>query len=229
MRILLIEDDRELCLSLRSMLEQQGFEVTVSHDGEEGLFYLLENAHDLVLLDRMLPEMDGMEVLRQARRQQVTVPVIFLTALGSLDERITGLDCGADDYIVKPFAFGELMARIRCICRRPQRLNEADRLTFGDLTYHPRQNLLQCKGHTCTLSRREGDLLTLFLQNTGQTIPRATILMRVWGPEADVENGNLDNYIHFLRRRLHTVGSTVELKTVRGVGYLLCSAHPDNQ
>ncbi len=224
MRILLIEDDKELCRSLRSMLEQQGFDVTVSHDGEEGLFYLLENAHDLVLLDRMLPEMDGMEVLRLARKQHVITPVIFLTALGSLDERIDGLDRGADDYIVKPFAFEELMARIRCICRRPQRLTEARGFAFGDLTYHPEQNLLRCQNRSCTLSHREGDLLSLFLQNTGQTIPRATILMRVWGPEADVEEGNLDNYIHFLRRRLRSVGSTVELQTVRGIGYLLHSS-----
>ncbi len=223
MRILLIEDDKELCRSLRSMLEQQGFDVTVSHDGEEGLFYLLENAHDLVLLDRMLPEMDGMEVLRLARKQHVTVPVIFLTALGSLDERIDGLDCGADDYIVKPFAFEELMARIRCVSRRPQRLAGPQGLAFGDLTYHPEQNLLQCKDRSCTLSRREGDLFLLFLQNTGQTIPRATILLRVWGPDAEIEEGNLDNYIHFLRRRLHSVGSAVELRTVRGVGYVLCS------
>ncbi len=223
MRILLIEDDKELCRSLRSMLEQQGYDVTVSHDGEEGLFYLLENAHDLVLLDRMLPEMDGMEVLRLARKQQVTVPVIFLTALGNLDERIGGLDCGADDYIVKPFAFEELMARIRCVCRRPQRLTGSEGLSFSDLSYDPEQNLLCCKDRSCTLSRREGDLFTLFLQNTGQTIPRATILTRVWGPDAGVEDGNLDNYIHFLRRRLRSVDSAVELRTVRGVGYLLCS------
>ncbi len=119
MRILLIEDDLALCRSLSLMLQQEGFSVTVSNDGEEGLFYILENAHDLVLLDRMLPELDGLEVLRQARKKHITVPIIFLTALGTLNERITGLDCGADDYIVKPFAFEELMARIRCICRRP--------------------------------------------------------------------------------------------------------------
>lgn len=224
MRILLIEDDISLCRSLQPMLEQQGFAVTVSHDGEEGLFYILENAHDLVLLDRMLPGMDGLEVLRQARREGAAVPVIFLTALGSLDERITGLDCGADDYIVKPFAFEELMARIRCICRRPQRLTGTNELTFGDLSFDPEQNLLRRAGDTCTLSRREGDLLALFLNNADQTIPRATILMRVWGPDAEIEDGNLDNYIHFVRRRLKAVGSRVQLRTVRGVGYRLTDA-----
>ncbi len=224
MRILLIEDDIDLCRSLSLMLEQQGFSVTVTGDGEEGLFYILENSHDLILLDRMLPGMDGLEVLRRARKEHITAPVIFLTALGSLDERITGLDCGADDYITKPFAFEELIARIRCICRRPKRLTETNELTYGDLAYDPEQNLLRREADTCTLSRREGDLLSLFLNNTEQTIPRTTILMRVWGPDAEIEDGNLDNYIHFLRRRLKSVGSKVQLKTVRGVGYRLTDA-----
>lgn len=221
MRILLTEDDLALCRSLSLMLQQEGFSVTVSNDGEEGLFYILENAHDLVLLDRMLPELDGLEVLRQARKKHVTVPIIFLTALGTLNERITGLDCGADDYIVKPFAFEELMARIRCICRRPQRLTESNCLSFGDLAYDPNQNLLSCRDKSCTLSRREGDLLSLFLKNTGQILPRATILLRVWGPDSEIEDGNLDNYIHFLRRRLKSIDTSVQLKTVRGVGYCL--------
>lgn len=221
MRILLIEDDKELCRSLSLLLEQQGFSVTVCYDGEEGLFYLMEDCHDLVLLDRMLPSLDGMEVLRRAREAHCTVPVIFLTALGSLDERIGGLDCGADDYIVKPFAFEELMARIRCICRRPQRLNETDSLSFGDLQFDTQQNLLCCGERSCTLSKREGSLLALFFNNPQQTLPRATILGRVWGPESDIEEGNLDNYIHFIRRRLKSVGSTVQLKTIRGIGYRL--------
>ena len=161
MRILLIEDDVSLCRSVRLSLEQQGFKVTVCHDGEEGLFYILENAHDLVLLDRMLPGMSGTQVLQKARQQHCTVPVIFLTALGSLEERITGLDCGADDYIVKPFALEELMARIRCVCRRPPRLNETNRLSFGDLTFDSDQSLLSCGTKNCTLSRREGELLAL--------------------------------------------------------------------
>lgn len=227
MRILLIEDDLALCRSLSLMLQQEGFSVTISNDGEEGLFYILENAHDLVLLDRMLPQMDGLEVLRQARKQHAAVPIIFLTALGTLNERITGLDCGADDYIVKPFAFEELMARIRCICRRPQRLTQQNCLAFGDLSYDLEQNLLSCQGKSCTLSRREGDLLSLFLKNSGQTLPRSAILMRVWGPDSEIEDGNLDNYIHFLRRRLKSVDSQIQLKTIRGVGYCLTTTKGD--
>ncbi|MBQ7371855.1 MAG: response regulator transcription factor [Blautia sp.] len=222
MRILLIEDDLSLCRSLGSSLEKQGFSVTICHNGEEGLYHILENGHDLVLLDRMLPGMDGTEVLRQARTNHSTVPVIFLTALGNLEERITGLDCGADDYSVKPFAFEELMARIRCVCRRPARLQEEHRLIFRDLSFDTDQSLLSCKEKNCTLSRREGELLSLFLKNANQTIPRSVILTRVWGADSEIENGNLDNYIHFLRRRLKGVESQVQLKTIRGIGYQIC-------
>lgn len=221
MRILLIEDDTALCRSLELLLKQQGFSVTVCNDGEEGLFCIMENSHDLVLLDRMLPGLNGMEVLQKARAAGCTLPVIFLTALGSLEERITGLDCGADDYIIKPFAFEELMARIRCISRRPQSFTATNLLTCGDLSYHLQQNLLTCGQNSCTLSRREGELLTLFLKNPDQTLPRSTILSRVWGPEAEIESGNLDNYIHFIRRRLKSVGSRLKLTTVRGIGYRL--------
>lgn len=221
MKILLIEDDLSLCRSLKLSLEQQGFTVTVCNDGEEGFFYLSENGHDLVLLDWMLPGMNGIELLKQARAKGIMTPVIFLTALGSLAERITGLDCGADDYIVKPFAFEELMARIRCICRRPQRIRETILLSYKDLTFDTDQSQLQCGAKTCTLSRREGDLLTLFLKNPDQTLPRSTILLRVWGPDSEIENGNLDNYIHFLRRRLKAVDSQATLVTVRGIGYRL--------
>lgn len=221
MRILLIEDDLSLCRSLRLSLEQQGFAVTVCNDGEEGYFYLTENSHDLALLDRMLPGMDGIEVLKQARARGIMTPVIFLTALGNLEERITGLDCGADDYMIKPFAFEELMARIRCICRRPPAINETGCLSYGDLHFDTGQSQLQCGSKTCTLSRREGELLTLFLKNPNQTLPRSTILLRVWGPDSEIENGNLDNYIHFLRRRLKAVNSQAALTTVRGIGYRL--------
>lgn len=224
MRILLIEDDTSLCRSLALQLEQQGFHVTVCNDGEEGLFLMKENAHDLVLLDRMLPGMDGVSVLKNARNAGINVPVLFVTALGSLQERITGLDCGADDYIIKPFAFEELLARIRCICRRPRELTSVSMLSYGDVSYDPEQNHLCCLDAFCTLSRREGELISLFLQHPEQTIPRSTILLRVWGPDAEIESGNLDNYIHFLRRRLKSVKSTLQLKTARGIGYRLTAS-----
>lgn len=225
MRILLIEDDQKLCKSLQFQLEKEHFDVDLCHDGEEGLFFLKEQAHDLVLLDRMLPGMDGLTVLRSARKEGIETPIILVTALGELNDKVTGLDFGADDYIVKPFAFEELMARIRCIFRRPAGLQKTDILAFGDLTYEPERLLLYQGEQHCTLSKREGTLLEFFLHNPGQVLLRSTILARVWGTDSDVEEGNLDNYIHFLRRRLKAVNSSLKLKTIRGVGYCLEENH----
>ncbi len=219
MRILMIEDDKELCAAIKFRLEKEAFTVDVCHDGEEGLYFMQESLHDLVILDRMLPSMDGVRVLKEARRCHVTTPVIFLTALGELNDKITGLNCGADDYMVKPFAFEELLARIHCLMRRPGNWDSSSLLRLGDISFDPETNRLSKDTKECTLSKREGTLLEVFLRNPGQTLPRSMLLNRVWGMDSDVEEGNLDNYIHFLRRRLKTVDSTLCLKTIRGIGY----------
>ena len=222
MNILMIEDDRELCTAVSFRLEQEGFSVTVCHDGEEGLYYMQESPFDLVILDRMLPHMNGIEVLKEARSRQIKTPVLMLTALGELNDRLTGLNGGADDYMVKPFAFEELLARIRCLLRRPAVYQSSSRsVSLGDVTFVPETRTLSSHEKTCTLSIREGELMEVFLRNPGQTLPRQLLLSRVWGLEADVEEGNLDNYIHFLRRRLKAVESTLQIRTVRGVGYQL--------
>ena len=225
MRILLIEDEETLCQTIPFQLEQEGFMVDVAMDGEEGLFLARQRLHDLVLLDRMLPGLDGMEVLTTLRREGIETPVIFLTALGQLHDRTAGLNSGADDYIVKPFAFEELLARIRSVLRRPAVLQSTEKLSFADITYDPHRLVLSCHGKETLLSRRLGDLLELFLRNPGQTLPRETILLRVWGMDTDVEDGNLDNYAYFLRRSLRKIGSSVQLTTVRGVGYRLEASH----
>ena len=222
MNILMIEDDKDLCEAVSFRLEQEGFSVTACHDGEEGLYYMGETPYDLVILDRMLPHMDGIQVLKEARSRQLKTPVLMLTALGELDDRLSGLNGGADDYMVKPFIFEELLARIRCLLRRPASYTAfADTVFLGDITYVPQTRTLSSHDKSCTLSSREGNLMEVFLRNPGQTLPRQLLLSRVWGLETDVEEGNLDNYIHFLRRRLKTVKSALQIKTVRGVGYQL--------
>ena len=221
MRLLLIEDDESLCLSLSYQLRQDGFAPETCHDGEEGLLWARQQGYDLILLDRMLPGMDGLTLLRQLRREGIHTPVIFLTALGQLGDKTGGLDAGADDYIVKPFAYDELLARIRCVLRRPAVLSGGDLLRYGDVTYDPGSLILRRGTASTALSKRLGDLLELFLRNPGQTLPRQTILLRVWGMETEVEDGNLDNYTYFLRRSLRKVGSTLRLTTVRGIGYRL--------
>ena len=223
MRILLVEDDTRLCYALAFQLEGEGFNVDTCEDGEDALYYMEKDAYDLILLDRMLPHIDGITLLTKYRKNGHSTPIIILTALGELQDKITGLDSGADDYLVKPFEFTELMARIRCIQRRPRTWDGNEELTFCDITFKTGEKTLIGKNGQCSLSKREGDLLEFLMHNPDQLLPRATLLSKVWGPDAEVEDGNLDNYIHFIRRRLNSVGSNVILKTVRGIGYCLRS------
>lgn len=225
-RILLAEDDRNLNGSLKYQLEQEGYDVDACFDGEDALYYARQPIYDLILLDRMLPSVDGTAVLKKLRMENISVPVIFITALGDLADRVRGLDMGADDYLVKPFAFEELLARIRCVSRRPGRLEQNRRLSFGDLVWDIGENLLQGPSGQCSLSKKEGTLLEIFLRNPGQTLSRPILLSRVWGMEFEVEEGNLDNYIHFLRRRLKTVGIHMAITTARGIGYRLTGHEP---
>lgn len=221
MKILLIEDDKNLCDSLKFQLEKEHHQVDVCHDGRDGLDLFVQDAYGLVLLDRMLPTMNGLLVLKKARDRGISTPVILVTALGELYDRIEGLDGGADDYIVKPFAFEELMARIRSLGRRSGKWEDHDTLKFCDITYDTGIRQLNGPGGMLILSGREGRLLEVFLRSPGSLLQRMVILSRVWGVDAEVEDGNLDTYIHFVRKRLRTVKSTLSLTTVRGAGYIL--------
>lgn len=222
MRILMIEDDVKLCEAVAYQLEQQGFVVDICNEGDDGLRWAKQQAHDLILLDRMLPGIDGLTVLRTLRQDGVATPVLLMTALGDIGQRVEGLDCGADDYLVKPFATEELLARIRAMARRPRQWESSEQIVVGDITLDAEKKQLTGRKDSCSLSRRECDLLEVLLKNHGQVLPRMVLLGKVWGPDAGVEEGNLDNYIHFLRRRLQSVDSAFVIKTVRGVGYSLC-------
>lgn len=219
MRLLLVEDDPKLNHSLKYQLEKENFIVDSCSDGEEALFYIDQNIHDVILLDRMLPLLDGTELLAKMRGKNNSTPVILITALGTLNDKITGLDMGADDYLVKPFDFEELLARIRCVTRRSPMIQGNDSLSLGDLTLHIGESRLDGPCASCSLSKKENELFQSFFRNSGQVLTREQLLARVWGLDAEIEDGNLDNYIHFLRRRINTVGSTVTLLTVRGIGY----------
>lgn len=221
MKILLIEDDKKLCELLQFQLEQEKHQVDLCHDGRDGLELFLQDAYDLVLLDRMLPTMNGLVVLKKARSAGLTTPVILLTALGELYDRIEELDGGADDYMVKPFEFEELSARIRSIGRRSGKWTDDALLSYGDITYDSSLRLLYAPGGEIPLSAREGLLLEVFLQEPEKVLHRMVIFSRVWGVDAPVEEGNLDTYIHFLRKRLRYGKSSLVLRTVRGIGYVL--------
>ena len=224
MRILLIEDDRALCTALLPALQAAGYTVDTCHDGADGKALLCGGAYDVCVLDRMLPGLDGLSLLRTARAKGCTTPVLMLTALSGINDRVDGLDAGADDYIVKPFAFEELTARIRSLGRRSGKWEDDNLLTVCDISYDCNARLLSGPTGSIRLSGREGRLLEVLLRSFELVIRREVLLSRVWGVDAEVEDCNLDTYIHYLRKRLSYVGSTLALKTIRGVGYTLASS-----
>lgn len=225
MRILLIEDDEKLCDSLVFYLNSEGYTTDTCHDGMDALSFIEQCDYDLMILDRMLPSLDGLSLLRQVRSKGIITPILMLTALSDIDNKVEGLDAGADDYLGKPFATQELLARIRALGRRPAQLKNTKQLTVLDITLDLNTFILTGPAHICSLSKREASLLEIFLNNPNTLLPRHIILSKVWGPYSPVEDGNLDNYIHFLRRRLNTIGSTLKISTTRGIGYTLEVSH----
>ena len=222
MRILLIEDDAALCEVLAPALQAAGFAADCCRSGAEGLALLRTGCYDACILDRMLPELDGLAVLRRARAGGVKTPVLMLTALAQVGDRVAGLDAGADDYLTKPFDTRELLARLRALARRPAAFAaDAHRIACGDLVLDTAQLRLTGPSAAVTVSRRECDLLAALCRAPGTLRPRAVLLGSVWGADAEVEDTSLDSYIRFIRRRLAAVGSRAVVRTVRGVGYRL--------
>ena len=221
MRLLIIEDDQNLADLLSLQLQHEGFETDCIYHGADAVFYALQNVYDVIILDRMLPGMDGLTILKLLRENQIHTPVILATALDSIEERITGLNCGADDYIIKPYDIRELIARIYALVRRPSNLGNVKTLSFGDLVFDLAEGNLSVKERKIHLSKRERLLLEYFLKNPNQTLSRQLIYTRIWGIDGEVEDGNLDTYIYYLRKHLRSLGSHVQISTVHGTGYKL--------
>ncbi len=221
MRVLIIEDDQNLSDVLSLQLQHEGFETDCIYHGADAVFYALQNVYDVIILDRMLPGMDGLTILKLLRENQIHTPVILATALDSIEERITGLNCGADDYIVKPYDIRELIARIYALVRRPSNLENIKTLSFGDLVFDLAEGNLSVRERKIHLSKRERLLLEYFLKNPNQTLSRQLLYTRIWGIDGEVEDGNLDTYIYYLRKHLRSLGSHVQISTVHGTGYKL--------
>ena len=224
--IFCVEDDSNIRELVVYTLESTGFQARGFEDGSSFLEALALETPELVLLDIMLPGEDGMELLRKLKASKKTreIPVIMVTAKGAEYDKVKGLDAGADDYIVKPFAFEELTARIRSLGRRSGKWEDDNLLTICDISYDCNARLLSGPTGSIRLSGREGRLLEVLLRSFELVIRREVLLSRVWGVDAEVEDCNLDTYIHYLRKRLSYVGSTLALKTIRGVGYTLASS-----
>lgn len=223
MRILFVEDDKNLSAAIAEQLQKEGYVTDCCYDGEAALRFVLntEYSYDLVLLDRMLPIIDGLTVLKAMRQKQIYTPVMIITGLGELHDKIDGLDCGADDYLTKPFHVKELLARIRALTRRPAEIIEKEALTAFDLVLDINRRRLSYKGRSVILTQKETDIITVFLEKPDKTHSRSQLLWKVWGGSAEVEDGNVDNYIYFLRKRLRELDCKVSIKTVYGAGYRL--------
>lgn len=220
MRILLVEDEVGLSDALVHMLKVNSYSVMAVYDGESGLFEALTGTYDAVILDVMLPKMDGISVLQQLRAEKIRTPVILLTARSSLDDRVEGLDSGADYYLTKPFATRELLACLRAVLRRPDALREDDP-QFGDLLLQASQGCISCSatGKSIRVSAKELHLLQILMAEKGRIVPKDTLLDRIWGLESSVEYNNLEVYVSFVRKKLSHIGSRVTIRSTRGLGY----------
>jgi two-component system OmpR family response regulator len=225
MRLLLIEDYRPLRLSLTKGLHEAGFAVDATGDGKEGLWYALGNEYDVIILDLMLPGMDGLEILKRIRREGRRACVLILTARDTVQDRVSGLDLGADDYLVKPFAFEELTARLRALARRgaPERPTI---LTAGTLTIDPAARVVEVDGRPVSLTAREYALLDLFVRRAGDVLTRTEIIERVWDWAYDGTSNVVDVYVRYLRTKLAAHPTAPRIETARGVGYVLRVTDP---
>ena len=217
MKILVVDDERAVRDSLRRALELEGYEVDLAVDGTDGLSRIAGGQPDVVILDVLMP---GLEVSRRVRREGNRVPVLMLTARDEVDDRVAGLDAGADDYVTKPFALDELLARVRALLRRSG-AESSDVLRFADLELHPGTREVHRAGEPIELTRTEFSLLELFLLNPRQVLTRSIIFERVWGYDFGFASNSLDVYIGYLRRKTEAGGKPRLIQTVRGVGYAL--------
>ncbi len=226
MKLLLAEDERALSEAIVAVLEHNNYTVDAVYDGQEALDYILEERYDGILLDIMMPKKDGLSVLRELRQRGVTTPVMMLTAKAEVRDRVEGLDLGADDYLPKPFAMAELLARVRALTRRSGDY-APDVLTMGDTSLDRQSYELRCGGESVRLSRKEFQLMEMLLLNRNRLLSTEQLMSRIWGYDSDAEINVVWVYISYLRKKLAQLGSSLQISAVRGRGYVLEA--PDGQ
>lgn len=220
MKVLIVEDERSLADALEHIIKHAGYSADAVYTGDDALAYALGASYDVIVLDVMLPGMDGFEIVRRLRAGHNAVPVLILTARDELHDKVTGLDCGADDYMTKPFAPEELLARVRALGRRQGEV-QLETLTFADVTLHLSTNDLICGARSVHLCYKEFEVLRLLMSSPGVIIPKDTLISRVWGDESSAEDNNVEAYISFLRKKLSFLGAHAVITVRRKVGYLL--------
>lgn len=223
MRILIVEDETRLAETLRQLMEDQRYQADMVGDGADGVDYGLTGQYDLIILDVMLPKVDGFEVARRLRSAHISTPILMLTARDDISDKIGGLDCGADDYMTKPFDSGELMARVRALTRRQGEVL-GDVLKVGDLSLECSSRLLRVGERSVRLGFKEFEVMHLLMVNSRAVVSKETLIAKIWGLDSEAEDNNVEVYISFLRKKLAYLGSRIAISTVRKVGYYL--EHP---
>lgn len=221
MKVLLAEDEKRMNRALCEIMRQEGYEVSSVDNGEDALYEIESNIYDLCVLDVMMPGLSGYDVAKKARVSGIRTPILMLTAKSELDDKVEGLDSGADDYLTKPFMTKELLARLRALGRRNMPTNDGS-LTYEDLKIDVKNATLKCEnGQSMRLAEKELRILEYFIANQGQVLTREQITLKIWGYESDSEYNNVEVYISFVRKKLAFVGSRCEIKALRGIGYEL--------
>ena len=220
MRLLIIEDEPGLAEGLKALFEKNNYCADMVHDGITGLEYALSNIYDVIILDIMLPKLNGLELLENLRKEKITTPVLLLSARSEIDDKIRGLDCGADDYLTKPFDSGELLARIRALIRRKTNILD-NNLTFGDISINRNTQELICKTSAIKLGQKEFQLIEVFMSNPERILPKEMLIEKVWGFDNTTEYNNVEVYVSFIRKKLLHLHSTAQIKSTRNVGYSL--------
>ena len=221
MRILIVEDEKNLADVTAAKLKKENFTADVCYDGDEGLCNAMTGIYDLIILDVMLPGKNGFEILREIRKEKIASKVIMLTARSMLEDKLNGLEHGANDYITKPFHMDELMARVNIQLRDPSEFKNSDRLEYGDLQLDTAKSKLICEktGDDVELVRKEFLLMEYFMSNPGQILSKEQIYNKVWGMDNEIESNNLEAYLSFVRKKLRAIGSSVNIRAARGLGY----------
>lgn len=221
MRLLLVEDEKQLSEALQQILIRNKYSVDAVYNGDEGLDYSLTGVYDVIILDIMLPKLNGLEILKMIRRRKISTPVILLTAKDSVEDKILGLDSGADDYLSKPFSPDELLARLRALTRRNGDFINENILEFSDIRLNLSTYDMEVNDNSITLTQKEFEILKFFMQRPKLVVSKDDLITKLWGFDSDVEHNNIEVYISFLRKKLAYVESNVKITTIRRVGYRL--------
>jgi len=221
MRLLMVEDEKYTARAVAEILRKNNYSVDLAHNGEDGLDYALTAVYDIIILDIMLPKMDGMTILQEIRNAKIDAPVILLTAKGQIEDKVKGLDYGADDYLAKPFHTDELLARLRALHRRKPELNIGGIVSFGDIQFSPHTLIMKCGKNETTLKLKEAQLLELLIDNRNIVVSKNAIIERIWGYDTDAEDNHVEIHISRLRKQLSKIKSQTSINTIRGAGYII--------